>query len=392
MKLSFESGALVLLAAVAVATVLRRFRLPYVAGLAAVAIGLAVSPLSPRIGLTREVYASLIPPLVFTAAFSLDWRRVRHELALILSLGIGGTALSALIVALGMHYLARWGWLSSLMLAAIIAAADPLSVSTLFGKAKGIDRTRLLIGAESLISDAFAAVAAGLALTAVLADEITPAHVSVTLVTAIGGAVLCGAGVAGIALLATSRAHDSLVQIATTTAVAYGSFAAAERFHFSGVLAAIVAGAIFGGWHPERFSDRERETLNAFWAVAALLSSSFVFVLVGFHEVRLASAGVWFAGLVAIMLMLMGRACAVRSICRLFADSRRPVSGPEQHVLTLYGLRGPLCLALALCIPPDMQGRAEIISVCLIAVAFSFLMEGFTMPHALRRQTKELIP
>ena len=391
MQLNFEIGAFLLLGTAALSMMLRRFSLPYTAGLAAASIGLALLPLSPRIAFSEEIYAGLIPPLVFTAAYSLDWRRVRRELALILSLGIGGIAVSMIIAALALHYVARWGWLSALMLASIMGAADAVSVPVLFCNAKPLKRLRLLISADSLISNGFAAIAVGTVLTFSPTDKIIFVETSITLLTAIGGAVLCGAAVAGIALFGIGRTSDSLVQIAVTTAAAWVSFFTAERLHFSGVLATIVAGGILGSWlRTARISDREQDPVSAFWDVAALLSSCLVFLLVGIHELHLQSGSVWFAGLVAVLMMLVGRACAVYSLSPLFARSPGPLSNREQPILTWYGLRGALPLALALCIPVHVGVRTEIISACLIAVVFSVFVEGFTIPYMLRRQSKEV--
>ncbi len=377
MELTFELGSVLLLVSAAVAVIALRFGLPYSAGLAAIAIGLALSPLSGRVVLTQEVYAFLIPPLVFTAAFSLDWHRLRRELPLVFSLGIGTSALSAVLVALGMHYLAHWPWLSAFMFAAIIGAADPVSVARLFGRAESQGRLQLLISGESLISDAFAALALGLILMVGLANRVGAVQVSMSLAIAIGGAILCGAAVAAIALFVVRRTKDSLVQIAVTTAAAWISFLIAELLHCSGILATIVTGVIVGTrLLTDRISDHQHAPVNAFWDVATLISSSLVFLLVGIHEVHLRFASIWFAASVGIVMLLAGRACAVYSICPLFRRSPRGVDNQEQRILTRYGLRGALPLALALCIPSQVPGRTEIISVGLLAVAFSLFIEG----------------
>ena len=82
MELSFETVALLILVVCAVGATLLRFGLPYSVGMAAIALGLALSPLSSSsgIGFTQVAYTALIPPLVFTAAFSLDWHKLRREL------------------------------------------------------------------------------------------------------------------------------------------------------------------------------------------------------------------------------------------------------------------------------------------------------------------------
>ena len=136
----------------------------------------------------------------------------------------------------------------------------------------------------------------------------------------------------------------------------------------------------------ERFSSREREVVETFWRFAAMLASSVVFLIVGVREVRLEIGAIWFVASVAGALVLVGRACAVYSVGAIFARSDLRMTHREQHVVISYGLRGALPLALGLSIPRDIPGGTEIISVCLIFVAFSVLVGGFTIPQILRRQ------
>jgi CPA1 family monovalent cation:H+ antiporter len=58
---------------------------------------------------------------------------------------------------------------------------------------------------------------------------------------------------------------------------------------------------------------------------------------------------------------------------------------PEQHVLWWGGLRGALCLALALVLPPSLEFRNEIVIAAFGVVTFSVVVEGLTMPPLLKR-------
>lgn len=69
MELSFANSALLLLVVAAVvAMVTRRLALPYVVGLVATGMVLALLPLAPKITFTKElVFDDLLPPLIFEA-------------------------------------------------------------------------------------------------------------------------------------------------------------------------------------------------------------------------------------------------------------------------------------------------------------------------------------
>ena len=91
MELNLENGALLLLIAAVVAMLTRRLRLPYTAGLVAAGIGLALLPFSPTVSLTRDlIFTGLLPPLIFEAAFQLDWQQLRRDLPVVLVLASAG--------------------------------------------------------------------------------------------------------------------------------------------------------------------------------------------------------------------------------------------------------------------------------------------------------------
>jgi len=75
-----------LLVAAVVAMFARRLRLPYSVGLVAAGMALAMLPLSLKITFTKElIFDTLLPPLIFEAAFYLRWNRLRRELPVVLT-------------------------------------------------------------------------------------------------------------------------------------------------------------------------------------------------------------------------------------------------------------------------------------------------------------------
>ncbi len=152
MPFNFETaGLLLLLVAAVVAMVSRRLKLPYSVGLVAAGMVLAMLPRAPQMNLTKElIFGVLLPPLIFEAAFYLRWNQLLRELPVILSLATVGVVLSGAVTAAGMHYLAQWDWMSSLVFGSLIAATDPVSVIATLREAKCHGRLRLLIEGESL--------------------------------------------------------------------------------------------------------------------------------------------------------------------------------------------------------------------------------------------------
>lgn len=386
MGLSIERIEILLLIAAVVAMLARRLHVPYSVGLVFAGIALALLPFSPNIALTKQlVFTAFLPPLIFEAAFQLRWRELRKDLPVILTLATVGVVLSAAATAIGMHYLAQWTWISAIVFGVLIAATDPVSVIATFKDLKVPGRVRLLVEAESLFNDATAAVAFTIALILASGQGIGVIGISKTLVIMIAGSIVCGAVVAAVALLLTGATDDHLVEITFTTVAAFGSFLLAEHFHLSGVLATLTAGLIIGNVGHLAIAAETREAVEGFWEYAAFVANSLIFLLIGMRLANQDYELMLLPALIAIVIVTLGRALAIYPLSLLFARSKLRIKSQHQHVLFWGGLRGALALALALGLPPDMQGREAIITVAFAVVAFSIFVQGLTIKPLLRR-------
>ncbi len=387
MELGVERFALLLLISAVVAIVSQRLRLPYSVGLVAAGIVLAFLPFGPVITLTRSLlFTVLLPPLIFEAAFRLEWPQLRVDLPVVLILASVGVVLSAAVTTVGMHFLTHWPWATALVFGALIAATDPVSVIATFKEADVRGRVRTLVESESLFNDGTAAVLFAICVAAATGSPPGAWEISTKIVWTIGGSIVCGAVVAYAALLLAGRTDDALVELTFTTVAAYGSFLLAENLHFSGVLATLVAGLVLGDKGATRYiSDSHREGIQAFWDYAAFVANSLVFLLIGIRVERVHLSGGWIPVVVAILLVVCSRAIAVYPCCRLFSRSRLRVSVRHQHILFWGGLRGALALALALSLPGEVPQREAVISISFAVVAFSIFVQGLTMEPLLRK-------
>ena len=87
----------------------------------------------------------------------------------------------------------------------------------------------------------------------------------------------------------------------------------------------------------------------------------------------------------AILLVLAGRGLSIYPLAALFRWSRWRLPSAYQHTLFWGGLRGALALALALAVPSTVPERSAIILTAFVAVAFSILVQGLTMPLLIKR-------
>lgn len=376
-----------LLVASVVAIGTRRIRLPYSVGLVAAGVILALMPVEIARPLSADrIYALLLPALIFESALQIRWSQFRRELPIVLALIFIGVPLAAGCVAVGMHYLLGWSWVGAALFGSLIAATDPVSVVAMFREMRVGPRLTLLVETESLLNDGAAAV--GFAIVLAVASGSSPDMLAVSEIAArelLGGLVV-GAAVAGVLLLLSGRTDDYLVEITLTMIAAYGSFFLAEKIHASGVLASVTAGMIVGEiGNRGPISPAGRSHVIAFWAYAAFLANSIVFISIGLYEAGEGTDLLTIVTPIAILLTLISRMATVYPICAAFRGSGLKVDRRFQHVLVWGGLRGALGLALALTVPDAVHEQKDIVAAAFAVVAFSIFVQGTTMALLGRR-------
>jgi CPA1 family monovalent cation:H+ antiporter len=369
-----------------VAMLTRRMHLPYTVGLVLAGMTLHFSHVYIKWHLSKDlIFYVFLPPLVFEAALFIHWREFKKELPVVTLLATLGVVLAATVTALGMHFGLSWDWGSAIVFGTLIAATDPVSVIATLKGSKVPGRIRMLIESESLLNDGTAAVAFVAVLGVLAGGHETVLSISGALFVTIIGGVLIGGAVAYLLMLLAGRTPDYLVEITFTTLAAYGSFFVAERYHCSGVLAALTAGLVVGNFRSSgSISAAGRHALGPFWEYLAFVANSLIFLLIGAQEAQQDFKGLWAPVLVAIVLVTLGRAVAIYPLCALFARSRLRVDSRSQHVLFWGGLRGALALALALSLPEDLPQHDDIVVITFAVVAFSVFAQGLTITPLLK--------
>jgi CPA1 family monovalent cation:H+ antiporter len=398
MDLIVSQAVALLVVASLVAIIARRLQLPYTVGLVLTGIALSLSGVTGGATLTHDlIFLVFLPPLLFEAALGIPWGEFRRDAVPVLALATFGVVISAAVVATGMVEFLGWPARSALIFGTLIAATDPVAVIALFKDIRIDGRARVMVESESLLNDGVAAVLFVLVL-AWNGGE-TPSAIAASkdlFITAIGGifvGLACGAG----ALALAGRIADHLIETVLTAVAAYGSFLLAEHLQVSGILASVSAGILMGkpdllGASGARLfscsiiSPRGHEFLKAFWEFAAFVANSFIFLLIGLAVPAGKFLGVGSSSiLVAIGLVLIGRAIAVYGICLPFSRTRWAVPPAAQHILWWGGLRGALGLALALTLPPTVAFHEEILVSTFGVVVFSVVVQGLSMPTLLRK-------
>ncbi|QPC82898.1 Na+/H+ antiporter [Phototrophicus methaneseepsis] len=385
-----------------VAMMVQYLRVPYTVAL--VITGLLISILRPQIEaitgpiqleLTSElILALLVPPLIFEAAFNLDFDKLRRSLGTILVLAIPGVIVSMFIVGGVVAGTTGLSISVALVFGALISATDPVSVIALF-KSLGVPkRLAVLVEGESLLNDGTAIVVFNLVLGIAVAGavEFTLLEGVIDFVTVVAGGLIIGIVLGtGISWL-ISRVDNHLVETTLTTVLAFGAFLIAERLHVSGVLAVVAAGILNGNSSSRGMSPTTRIILNNFWEYIAFLANSFIFLLIGFEVDISELLADWQPILFAIVAVLAARMIVVYVTTRLIVPVTKrsnmieTIPNSWQHVLVWGGVRGAISLALALSLPFALGAdRVLLIHMTFGVVLFSLFVQGTSIGWLLSR-------
>lgn len=120
-------------------------------------------------------------------------------------------------------------------------ATDPIAVSAVFSNFKIPNTLKVLAEGESLFNDATALIIFGVAVTFMGSESVSIAEVSGHAVMVVVGAVIIGLLTGLLGILALTLSKDPMVETAVMLATVFAAFSAAEHFHWSGILAIIVA-------------------------------------------------------------------------------------------------------------------------------------------------------
>ena len=363
----------ILVVACGMALLAKRIKLPYTVVL--VLAGLIVSVLGVEatfggIKLAPPLLLQVfLPILLFEAAFHVNLKQFLENWRPVLYLAIPGVIVGMLLTTglfLVVDNFAEFegiSWPMVLLVAAMLAATDPISVVALFKEFSVSKRLGIIVEGESLINDGVAVVLFGVVV------KITAVHLGLTLPgfgapvevealqavldflreVLLGTAVGLGMGLA-ISYL-TSKFDDHHIEVALTVIAAYGANTLAMQLHASGVIAVVVCGMMIGNVGVKHgMSPTTREAVVSFWEFAAFLANSFVFILIGLKiELNeMLSREVFLPIVVFFVIMMMVRGVTVYGVHGLVRRSDLRLKERWLPVITWSGVRGSLSMVLAM--------------------------------------------
>jgi CPA1 family monovalent cation:H+ antiporter len=360
-----EALLLVLAVGSSVAIGAKRVGVPYNVALVLVGLLLVFIDLLPKSPLDPEiVLVAFLPVLVFEAALGADADQLRLASRPILALAVPGVAVTLFATAAVATYALELPFSSAMLLGALLAITDTVSVLLAFRSVRVPHRLAAIMEGGSLFNDGTALVLVIVTTSVVATGAFDPAATARALVIAMVGGTLMGAAFGALGGAVLRRAPDQLTAILASLVLVFAAALIAERFHASPVIAVVVAGLMVSRVARRNLEPSRRLALQGFWETAGFSLNVILFLLVGM-QIDTGSL-VREAGSIALALLALhaGRAVAVYGcfgLLRLLAKEQVPIRW--QHVMVVGNIKGALSMAAVLALPADLPNRERLVLI-----------------------------
>lgn len=385
-----EVVAELLVIATAVALFTKRVRIPYTVALVVVGLAVGFTDLLHPIGLSTDIILLVfLPPLLFEGTVAMDWSILRSRWVEVVVLAVPVTLLCTAIVGAVMRWAFGWPWITSLLLGAMLAPTDPVSVLAILRETGVSRRLAHIVDGESCFNDGIGVVVFLIITRALAGHEVTVGGAAKLFFAEVAGGLAVGAVLGAATALLLKQIDDHLLEVMISVALAYGAYVLSDRLHVSGVIAVVAAGLVIGSWGREvAMSPTTRVALHHFWEVMAFIANSLLFLLMGI-AVESARLGEFAAKiLVAFTALTLGRVVLVELAGFVLARAGRELPPSWRHVIAWAGLRGsiPIALVLGVTVPAGAAGpsQAELLTIVFGVVLLSLLAQGLTVKRLIQ--------
>jgi CPA1 family monovalent cation:H+ antiporter len=327
----------------------------------------------------------VLPILVFEGALVANLDHLRASSTPILALAIPGVALALFGTAGVATWVLALPFAVALLLGAILAITDTVSVLLAFRAVRVPARLGAVMEGESLFNDGTALVLVATCASIAIRGQVEPTEIAGSLAVAIVGGVMFGAVFGALGAAVLRAAPDHLTAVLVTIVVVFATSMLSERVHASPVIAVVVVGLILGQTARMSLPSSRVLALNGFWETMGFGLNVLVFLLVGMRIDTSSLVAEAPAVLLAVGAMHIGRALAVYGsflALRLLGQERMPIAW--QHVMVLGNIKGALSMAAVLALPAAVPYRSRLIVIVFGVTFISLVTQALPFPRVLR--------
>ncbi|RKX17689.1 MAG: sodium:proton antiporter [Candidatus Zixiibacteriota bacterium] len=348
-----------------------------------------ISELLGKMDFGETLMKGMLSFLLFAGALKINLNDLAEQKFIIGILATAGVVTTAFIVGTVLYFILPLfdlpiSYIYCLIFGALISPTDPVAVLGIMKTVRVPKSLETKIAGESLFNDGLGVVVFIVLVGIAVGEGTTTVGtvVGLFLIEAVGGIVF-GLIIGYLAFRMLKNVDDHTVEILLTLALVSGGYALATYIHTSGPIAIVVAGLLIGNYGRRlAMSENTRDRLDKFWELIDEILNAVLFVWIGLEILILTfNPNYLVIGLIAIPLTLLARFISVATAVNLL-KFRRQFSNNAVKILTWGGLRGGICIALALSLPPS-SARDLIVSITYVVVIFSILVQGLTIKRVI---------
>mmetsp|Transcript_62132 Transcript_62132/g.140535 ORF Transcript_62132/g.140535 Transcript_62132/m.140535 type:complete len:520 (-) Transcript_62132:148-1707(-) len=353
----------------------------------------------------------LLPPIIFEAGYTLRSKQFFRNIGTIVAYAVFGTLVSTFVVGYAVFGLAKVGWIhvdpknpmEAMMFGALISAVDPVATLSIMGNPELHCDPLLysLVFGESVLNDAVAVVLFRVFSRYYTRPELATSHqvpsaVAEFVVVSLGSvAVGVAIGLMTALLFKHSRLRDyPTYEVGLLFVLAYGSYALSEALELSGIMGLFFCGVVMSHYNSYNLSEVAREAAEVIFHGLAMVSETFVFLLMGMGLFTGRFSG-WSPTFIlfAILLCLVSRLLntfpisAAANVAR-HGDDKIPMK--MQVMIWFAGLRGAIAFALSQNMPGPHKDIYE--TTTLGVIFFTTIICGGLTATMLSRTGMKRVP
>jgi monovalent cation/hydrogen antiporter len=393
-----------LVAVVVLTVVANRLRIPYPIVFVVGGVVLGFSRHLPRPHVDPDlIMLIVIPPLLYSAAWSTDWLALKRNARPITLHAVGLVIVTMAVVAVVVHAtVPEFTWPLAFTLGAIVSPPDAVASEAIFERIAIPGRIAAILNGECLMNDATALVLYRFALAAAVTGTFSLLRASGAFVVVAVGGTLVGVAVAfvlegALRYLARWGLRDTMIASLVFLLAPFAAYLPAEELHVSGVLAAVSAGLLLSR-RSTSFIDSETRVLgSSVWRLLTYLLNAFAFLLIGLQLPTIVEAlephvrDYALYGLLVSVTVIVVRIAWIfpaTYLPRLFSRGLRErdpsPTWQQTAVLSWAGMRGIISLAIALALPYTLgdqpfPARSVMIFFTFCVIFVTLVLQGLTL-------------